>query len=357
MTRKINTPSINKKVPIFSIVIPTFNSMKTLGETLASIKNQSYPKDKIETLVIDGGSTDETLSIAKKYKVKIILNKRIELIYAKHIGFIKARGRYLLFLDSDEVLDNPNSLEYKLYLYKKNENVKAVIPSGYKTARGWASINYYINEFGDPFTFFMYRESKDDIHLLDRYRKKFNIVSEDKYGIILNFQNYSQLPYIELWSGGCSIDLHYARTTFPFIKKDPSPIALLFYLLVNKDKYLGVVKNDPTLHYSAESVFKYLKKIKSRVKNNIFINPMGRAGFSGREDFEKWSVGIKKYLFILYAYSIILPCIDSLYLAITRKKPIYLMHLPLTLYTATLTIYFYVLKIIKINVAIKTWGN
>lgn len=46
-----------------SIIIPTLNSAKTLKDCLASIAMQDYPKDKIEIIIADGGSTDGTLEI------------------------------------------------------------------------------------------------------------------------------------------------------------------------------------------------------------------------------------------------------------------------------------------------------
>src|SRR5258708_5183438 len=119
--------------PTISIVIATFNSEKTLIKTLTSIKKQNYPKEKIEILLIDGGSTDKTISIAKKYKCKIIPNPKVEDIYAKHIGFLKANGHYLMFLDSDEVLENSLSLQIKYSVFKQNLHVRGVMPTGYKT--------------------------------------------------------------------------------------------------------------------------------------------------------------------------------------------------------------------------------
>ena len=52
-----------------SIITVTFNSDKTLEETILSVINQTYKK--IEYIIIDGGSTDNTLNIIDKYKNKI----------------------------------------------------------------------------------------------------------------------------------------------------------------------------------------------------------------------------------------------------------------------------------------------
>ena len=55
-----------------SFLIPTLNAASVLEPCLKAIVDQNYPKDKIEIVVADGGSTDKTLIIAKKYGLKFI---------------------------------------------------------------------------------------------------------------------------------------------------------------------------------------------------------------------------------------------------------------------------------------------
>ncbi len=192
---------------MISIAIATFNSAKTLEKTLQSIRKQTYPQEKIEVMVIDGGSTDQTINIARKYKCKIIPNPKTDLIYAKHIGFLKARGEYLMYLDSDEVLENPDSLKLKYSAFQKNERVRAVMISGYKTPKDYSAINYYSNEFGDPFSFFIYKESKGYKFLLRDWSNKYKKIYENGECAIFDFKDIRPLPIVELWAGGCTIDL------------------------------------------------------------------------------------------------------------------------------------------------------
>ncbi|MBI4743984.1 MAG: glycosyltransferase [Actinobacteria bacterium] len=60
---------MNNLLPTINIIIPTLNSAKTLGDCLKSIAVQDYPKDKIEVIVADAGSTDGTLDIVNKFSV------------------------------------------------------------------------------------------------------------------------------------------------------------------------------------------------------------------------------------------------------------------------------------------------
>lgn len=92
----------NKKV---SIVIATRNAGQFLEKCLQCIKNQSY--SNIETIVVDGNSTDDTLKIAKKYKTKIIhFVPKVKMglfdaPYKRNLGMRKATGEYVYWLDSD----------------------------------------------------------------------------------------------------------------------------------------------------------------------------------------------------------------------------------------------------------------
>lgn len=89
------------KTPLVSVNIPTYNSANTLKETLKSVKNQTYKN--IEIIVADGHSTDGTIKIAKKYGAKVFYAQ--ELGRARRQAFFKSRGRYILFLDSDQIMD------------------------------------------------------------------------------------------------------------------------------------------------------------------------------------------------------------------------------------------------------------
>ena len=64
---------MKKNLPKVSFFIMSFNDAKNMELAILSVKKQKYPKDKIEIIVIDDGSTDNSLEIAKKYKTGAIL--------------------------------------------------------------------------------------------------------------------------------------------------------------------------------------------------------------------------------------------------------------------------------------------
>jgi len=107
-----------------SIIIPTYNSAKTIRALLDSIF-QSYFKN-YEVIIVDDSSTDETINIIKEYKVKIIrLKQNSGPAKARNIGVEHASSKNILFLDSDVVL-NKDTLE-RIVNTLKDENIKCLI--------------------------------------------------------------------------------------------------------------------------------------------------------------------------------------------------------------------------------------
>ncbi len=102
---------------LVSITIPTYNSEKTLEKTLKSVKNQTYPH--IELILIDSNSTDKTLEIAKEFNAKVYQYKGT-LLGARELGARKAKGKYVLLVDSDHILEK-TAVERGIKLMKKSD--------------------------------------------------------------------------------------------------------------------------------------------------------------------------------------------------------------------------------------------
>lgn len=333
--------------PILSVVIATFNSEKTLPLVLNSLQKQTYPKNKIEILIVDGGSEDDTLLIAERFNCRVIYNPRTEPVYGKYLGYLAAEGRYIMYLDHDEVIENQNSLTLKLAVFKFDKRIKAVISAGYRNPAGYPFVNRYINEFGDSFSFFIYRLSKEFKFFLPLLKRKYLVVAETKSFIIFDLRGATTLPLIELVAGGGMFDAWFFKKKFPEITESPELLPHLFYLLYTSGyPYIAVAKKDILIHYSAATLGEYLHKIDWRVRNNVFCITGGRSGFVGREKYQPVWVRFKKYLFIPYSFSLFFPLVDSLLLVFSRKRVAYLLHFPLCLYTASLIIFYYCLKIL-----------
>ncbi|MFY0592610.1 glycosyltransferase family 2 protein [Roseivirga sp.] len=133
-----------------SIVVPAFNREHLLPKTIKSVLNQSY--DAWELIIVDDGSTDDTVNVIKGYASKddrIIIKSRDRLPKGaptcRNIGMGMAKGDYLMYLDSDDTLE-PYCLERRVRYMEKNShldysiwNVLSVFKDG--TTKVWNDLN------------------------------------------------------------------------------------------------------------------------------------------------------------------------------------------------------------------------
>lgn len=89
----------NMKNSKISLIIPTFNEQRNIERLLKSINIQSY--GDCETIVVDDGSKDKTVEIARKHTKKVYARKHSERSVQRNFGVDKAKGKYVLMLDAD----------------------------------------------------------------------------------------------------------------------------------------------------------------------------------------------------------------------------------------------------------------
>lgn len=102
---------------LISIIVPLYNTSKYLEKCLNSIKNQTYKN--IEIIIVDDGSTDSSLQLAKKIaledkRMKVYHKKNGGLSSARNYGIQNAQGKYISFVDSDDyIASNMIEILYK----------------------------------------------------------------------------------------------------------------------------------------------------------------------------------------------------------------------------------------------------
>ena len=123
-----------KKHPFFTAIVPAFNEEKSIKETLISLLNLDYPKNKIEIIIVNDGSTDRTKEIVEDV-IKSNPSREIILINQKNKGkgramnkgLRKARGEFFACLDADSFVA-PDALKVMLPMFESDEKVGAVCP-------------------------------------------------------------------------------------------------------------------------------------------------------------------------------------------------------------------------------------
>src|SRR4051812_2492768 len=94
-------------LPSISIVVPNYNSGATLEATLVSLLNQNYPH--LEILVIDGGSTDGSIEVIRKYEKQLaywVSEKDCGQSHAINKGLARCTGDVVNWLCSDDFLES-----------------------------------------------------------------------------------------------------------------------------------------------------------------------------------------------------------------------------------------------------------
>ena len=114
---------------LFSIIIPVHNSEKYLTESLKSIFNQDFSKKKYEIIIVNDCSTDASGQIINNFKrkfknIKVINNKKNKRVsYSRNIGIKNAKGKYIIFVDSDDQLKRYSLIKIKNILLKEQHDL------------------------------------------------------------------------------------------------------------------------------------------------------------------------------------------------------------------------------------------
>lgn len=124
---------------MISVILPAYNCEKFLAEAIQSILNQTY--DSFELIIVDDGSTDRTLEIARLYgekdnRVRVLSQKNMGVSAALNRGIQEARYDWIAIMHADDIA-LPHRLERQIQASRENPKVVA-----------WGAYAYHINEKG-----------------------------------------------------------------------------------------------------------------------------------------------------------------------------------------------------------------
>ncbi len=92
--------------PFISVIVPTFNEERYISHCLQALLEQNYPKDRYEVIVVDNGSTDQTISLAQSLVPQVFLCPHKTVAAVRNFGSEKGKGDILCFIDGDCVADS-----------------------------------------------------------------------------------------------------------------------------------------------------------------------------------------------------------------------------------------------------------
>ncbi len=223
--RKFNK-EINK--PLISIITVVLNNDKFLEKTIKSVINQKVKN--FEYIIIDGGSTDNSLKIIKKYEKKIsywVSEKDIGLYDAFNKGMILAKGHFIGIINSDDIYTS-NALSIISSYIKKNSNIDFVfgsvkkhwgVLSGYRPHKIKYSWGFYSSHSTG---FFIKRESAKKVGLYNT-NYKYHADYDYFYRMIVHHAlkgiSTSKREVVGIFRrGGFSSTIHYRKMFFEELK-------------------------------------------------------------------------------------------------------------------------------------------
>ena len=112
------------KEPLISVMMPTYNNAKYIGQAIDSIYAQNY--GNIEIIIVDDGSTDNTKEVVQQYKdIKYFYIEHKGIPFARNVALENAKGEYIAFLDSDDYW-LPNKLNTQMQYFKEHPDCEIV---------------------------------------------------------------------------------------------------------------------------------------------------------------------------------------------------------------------------------------
>jgi len=256
-------------LPTVSVVIPTYNSERTLKSCLESIAEQDYPKDKIEIIIADAGSTDKTLDISKQYTKNIFKNPLKTGEAGKAVGVKKAKNDIIALIDSDNILPQKDWLR-KMVKPFNDSTIAGTEPIEYTYRKEDGYITRYCALMGmnDPLCFFL--GNYDRMNLISNKWTGLNIAQQDK-GNYLEIRLYEkQLPTI----GANGFLVRRALLKKCSIDEYLFDIDVVYELVKQGHNKFAKVKTG-IIHIFSGDISTFTRKTRRRIKDHAYYSKLG----------------------------------------------------------------------------------
>ena len=172
-----------KAYPTISILTNTYNPDLALFEkSLQSIKAQDYPRNKLEHIVLDGGSEEKMLDLARNYGCDVLVKKKFKINAEgrKVFGIKKAKHDIIFWLEADNVLPDKHTLASLVRPFLEHEYISYTYTLHYAYRRDKNFLDRYCSLVGSSDPVAMYLKKTD--------REAWSEQSTTK-GTILNYEN------------------------------------------------------------------------------------------------------------------------------------------------------------------------
>lgn len=290
-----------------TILIVTLNNERTLARCLSAIAAQDYPKKNIEYLNIDGGSTDGTKKLLRRFGFRVIdspVGKNAEA--QRGVGLKLAKHNLIASLDADNYLPHKKWLRRMVQPFMDDQKIVHAGTLHFRYQKNDALFNRYNALFGaiDPIVFYLGRP--DRVPQYVREWTKGTIIKKMTDYVSVEF-NRDTLPTV-----GCNGVVYRKDLLVKHAQSDPAHFLHIdvFADLVARGYNRFAVVNTDVIHDTAVSLSFLMKKriaflssyyLKTGVKRRYLIYDPSQAG-------DRW----KLFLYIFYTVTLVKPLLDGL---------------------------------------------
>lgn len=322
------------KYPLVSIITPTLNAEKYLNNFFKHLNKQTYPKNKIQIVVADGGSTDKTIKIAKKYKAIVVKNPYVMGQPGVYVGMKNAKGKLLMVLPGDNIFKQDNAIE-KIVNVFNDKTVYAVFPK-HVSSRKDSLFTKYINTFTDPFNHFLYGNAAN----ARTFKNVYKTIQHNDLFDVYDYKTYPIKPILGI-TQGFTVKKDFIKL-WKDINDDINPV----HELIKLNKKIVYMYSVDLYHHTVRDINHFFRKQRWAAKNALEKKDYGV--ISRKESLSR-DQKIRMYIFPIYALSIILPLIRTVYGYISDKEKIWFFHPVISFITASAIIYEWIVYKLKLS--------
>jgi glycosyltransferase involved in cell wall biosynthesis len=280
----------------FSLLLPVFNEAARLPAILDSIAAQRYPKDGIELLVADGGSTDQTVDIAQAFGARVFHNPIRRAEPGAGMLLEKATGDVAMWLAADNAFSGETFLE-KMAAPFADPAIVGAFPRLISTAQDGGTARYF-NAFSDPFNHFLYGGATSPAS----YHRTYHIKRRTADYVVYDFASGPR-PLVAL-AQGFTMRLPY-RKPAGTDEDDVAPVEML----LAQGAEIAYVESAALEHHTVRDIGDALRKFGPRFRARLTDTQQpvwGRLRSSARTQ------RLRAYVWPFYSVSFVLPAFTAL---------------------------------------------
>jgi glycosyltransferase involved in cell wall biosynthesis len=286
-----------------SVVIPVLNAERDLVGCLDSIRRQGKHPDQYEIVVVDGGSSDATRHVAHLAGARVIDNPYYKAEPGVAVGMQGSRGEFITVMAADNRMHGVNFMDQILAPFE-NPNVVAAFPRLISTVED-GLVNRYVNRYSDPFNHFVYGSLNTSMDVMLRH---------GEYVLDRTSRTHPLLAVAQ----GCTVRAGLVYKGPPEQADD----VLAILQLIEAGGKLALVEGAELEHHHVGGLSALYKKYWRRTRDSL----RGEQGFLRRESYLTRGRQIRRWLWVPYSASIVLPAVHGAMLALRHRDPVLLFH-------------------------------